>query len=117
MRGECCSEYGMRLHEHTHARRVPPPWLLTTHRRLALPVQAAQAGGARTHVHAAQEAEGVPLVPGGGAPAPRPPPRPRPQHEDSPAHRLPQRGQVQLHEQGSFSAAAIGWGVRGAGRV
>ncbi|KAJ8535323.1 hypothetical protein ON010_g13416 [Phytophthora cinnamomi] len=69
-------------------------------RRLALPLQAAQARRARPHVHAAQEAEGLARVPRGGAQAPVAPPVHRPQHAHAAGHRLPQRGQVELHEQG-----------------
>ena len=55
--------------------------------------------GAGAHVHHHEEADGLPGLPGAGAAAHVPPAQHRPHHPHPARHRLPQRGQVVLHEQ------------------
>mmetsp|Transcript_20762 Transcript_20762/g.49175 ORF Transcript_20762/g.49175 Transcript_20762/m.49175 type:complete len:320 (-) Transcript_20762:1371-2330(-) len=69
-------------------------------RRLALPLQGAQASRDGPDVHDHQAQQGGPGLLGAGATAHVPPAEHRPEHAHDPGCRLSQCGQVVLHEQG-----------------
>ncbi|KAJ2357212.1 hypothetical protein H4S01_006536, partial [Coemansia sp. RSA 2610] len=69
-------------------------------RRLAVPLQAAQARGAGAHGDDHEAPEGLAGLPRAGAPAPGAAAVDRPQHAHADCVRVPERRQVVVHEQG-----------------